>query len=179
MEFPKENMKKSKKTSSVKMQPKKFSVAASTRHELEEQEYDADFYKWTKNQAKFLKKREFSKLDLDHLIEEIESLGRSEKRTLKSYVELLLMYKLKIKFQPRKHTISWDLSVKEANHKAQTTLQENPSLKPKLKDIVNDAYFSARLKAALETGMEEETFPIECPWNLKDLFPDLEKKYLS
>jgi hypothetical protein len=75
------------------------------------------------------------------------------------------------------HAIAWDLSIKEANHKAQKTLKENPSLKPKLKEIVEDAYFSARIRAALETKMQEKIFPEKCPWSLKDLFPTLEKKY--
>ena len=103
--------------------------------------------------------------------------GKREKQRLASHLENLLMPKLKIKFQPGIHTTSWDLSVKEANHKAQKTLSENPSLKAKLKEIVEDAYFSARIRAALETKLEEKIFPEKCPWNLKELFPDLEKKY--
>jgi Domain of unknown function DUF29 len=162
----------------VRINPRRLStsVPAPAKEELE---YDTDFYKWADNQAKFLRKQEFSKLDIDNLIEEIESLGRSEKRTLKSYLEILLMHMLKVKFQPEKHTTSWDLAIKEANHKTQKVLLENPSLKPKLKDILEDAYFSARIKAALETGFQENLFPEECPWSLKDIFPDLEKKYVK
>ena len=160
----------------VRANPRRLSIAAQA-HAKEELEYDKDFYKWANNQAKFLRKQEFSKLDIDNLIEEIESLGRSEKRTLKSYLEILLMHKLKVDFQPKKHTKSWDASIKEANYKAKITLEENPSLKPKLRDILKDAYFSARLKAVVETGLSENTFPEECPWSLKDIFPDLEKKY--
>ena len=156
----------------ISMKGKKMSVVPAAKPI-----YEKDFYKWTHSQASFLKKQEFSKLDIDNLIEEIESLGRSEKRTLRSYLEILLMHMLKVKFQPSMHTVSWDLSIKETSHKAQTTLQENPSLKMQLKDLVKDAYFSARIKAALETGLDEKTFPKKCPWVSKDLFPDLEKKY--
>ncbi len=157
----------------IKANPKKMSVSCPSNT----LSYDKDFYKWTTNQARFLKNGEFSKLDIENLIEEIESLGRSEKRTLKSYLEILLMHMLKVEFQPGKHTTSWDISTKVASHKAQKTLLENPSLKPKLKEIVEDAYFSARLDAALETKLDEGTFPEKCPWSLKDIFPDLEKKY--
>jgi predicted DNA-binding ribbon-helix-helix protein len=167
----KKNMKKTVKTIS-----KKLSVPApcSTRIEID---YEKDFSKWAAKQAKFLKIGEFEKLDLANLIEEIEDLSKREKQRLTSYLEGLLMHKLKVKFQSAKHTKSWDLSIKEANHKAQKTLSENPSLKSKLKDIVEDAYFSARLKAAVETKLDESKFPEKCPWSLKDLFPDLEKKY--
>jgi len=124
-----------------------------------------------------LKKGDFTKLDIDNLIEEIESLGRSEKRALKSYLEVLLMHLLKCKYQPQEHSQSWDLSIKESRHKAWETLKDNPSLKPKLKEIVLDAYFTARLKAAKETKLQEDTFPNDCAWTLSELFPELEKKY--
>lgn len=141
--------------------------------------YDTDFSKWVRDQAEFLKEREFEKLDIDNLIEEIESLGRSEKRILESYLEKWLMHMLKIKFQPKKHTASWDNTIEISRHKAQKTLSENPSLKPKLKEIVEDAYFSARIMASTETGLAVANFPEECPWVLKELFPDLEKKYCA
>lgn len=134
--------------------------------------YDLDFFRWANNQANLLKKGEFSKLDRENLIEEIESLGRSEKRTLRSYLENLLMHKLKAQYQPEMHTKSWDLSIKEADYKAKTTLNENPSLKPKLKELIKEAYFSACIKAALETGLDEKIFPAESPWSLSDIFPD-------
>lgn len=140
-------------------------------------EYETDFVKWARNQTYYLKNKEFSRLDIDNLIEEIECLGRSEKRTLQSYLEILLMHMLKLKYQRGKHTKSWDLSIKESNRKVQKTLSCNRCLKNDIKEILDDAYYSARLQAARETKLPEETFPEECPWNPTDLFPDLEKKY--
>ena len=162
----------------VRANPRRLSIAAQA-HAKEELEYDKDFSKWANTQARLLKKREFSKLDIDNLIEEIEDLSKREKQRLTSHLENLLMHKLKVKFQPEKHTKSWDFSIKEASHKAQKTLSENPSLKPKLKEIIKDAYFYARLKAASETEMEENKFPEECLWSLEEIFPDLNKKYIK
>jgi hypothetical protein len=76
------------------------------------------------------------------------------------------------------HTASWDASIKEAQFKVKKILERNPSLKPKLKGILQEAYSAARLKAVRDTGLEENTFPEECIWQLKDIFPDLENKYL-
>jgi len=59
-------------------------------------EYENDFSKWADNQATFLRKGDFSRLDRDNLAEEMESLGRSERRTLRSYLEVLLMHMLKV-----------------------------------------------------------------------------------
>lgn len=159
-----------------KARPSKLAFSAPAKEELE---YDKDFSKWANNQAKYLSKKEFEKLDIENLIEEIRDLGKREKQMLTSYLENLLMHLLKVKFQPEKRTNSWDNSIEIASHKAQKTLVENPSLKPKLKEIVKDAYFSARLLAASETNLNKETFPKECPWDLKELFPILESKYLS
>jgi hypothetical protein len=160
----------------IRATPKKLSINTQAI-EKREHVYDSDFFKWAKDQAKFLKRGEFSKLDIDNLIEEIESLGRSEKRTLESYLEKWLMHMLKVKFQSSKHTPSWDNTIEISIHKTRKTLFENPSLKPKLKEIVADAYFSARIMASTETGLAVATFPKECPWTLKEIFPDLEKKY--
>lgn len=160
----------------VKSNPKKLSISASASLESE-LEYEKDFSKWAHNQALFLKKREFAKLDMDNLIEEIEDLSKREKQRLTSYLENLLMHLLKVHYQPEMRTGSWDASIKEATYKVKKTLSENPSLKPKLKEVLKDAYFAARLKAVVETQLKEETFPESCQWSLKEIFPDLEKKY--
>lgn len=161
--------KKSMKPTSKKLSLHKTSV--------EKLGYEKDFSKWAVQQARFLKKKEFLRLDIDNLIEEIEDLSKRESDKLTSHLENLLMHQLKAKYQPKKRTSSWDASIKEARFKAQKVLEKNPSLKPKLKNILFEAYYTARLKAVRETGLEEIAFPEECPWNPKDIFSDLEKKY--
>jgi hypothetical protein len=131
--------------------------------------HDQDFYRWTKTQASFLKKKEFGKLDIDYLIEEIESLGRSEKRAIKSFLVVLLLHLLKVEYQPGKHTRSWDLSIQNAKHEIKLLLAENPSLKRQLSSLTADAYFTARLKAIDETGLDEQVFPEDCPWEINTL----------
>jgi len=140
------------------------------RKKMMGESYDKDFFKWTEAQATHLKKKEYDKLDIANLIEEIESLGRSEKRTLKSHLEILLMHMLKAKYHSENHTKSWDLFIKNSRFKVKSVLKENPSLKPKLSELLKEAYFAARLGAALETGLPEKTFPKECPWKLEEIF---------
>ena len=161
-------MNKMKKTKTIIANPKKLTVEAPTKNPIT-LHYENDFYKWAMNQASLLQKGQFNKLDVDHLIEEIKSLGRSERDKLESFLTVLLMHMLKIKYQSGKHTRSWDLSIKNSKHKAKKVLKENPSLKPKLQEIIKEAYFSARLEAAIETGLAEKIFPKECPWEIKDI----------
>jgi uncharacterized protein DUF29 len=137
--------------------------------------YETDFYGWTLVQSSLLKERNMEKLDYENLIEEIESMGRSEKSKLRSHLSNLLTHMLKVRFQPDYHTLSWDLSIKNARLEAKETLEENPSLKPKLKEIFKNAYKSAKIKAATETQLSEKTFPQECPWTIEEIMEEKEE----
>lgn len=139
--------------------------------------YETDFYGWTRHQADLLRKKEFSMLDMDHLIEEIESMGNSQRDRLRSQLRRYLMHMLKKKYQPEMATISWDLSIAGAIEETLDLLSENPSLKPELKEVLKKAYSYAKKDAAKETMLRIDKFPEDCPWTLKDIFPDLEKKY--
>lgn len=151
----------------VKIKPKKMTVCAPKKNI-----YDSDFYSWVTIQANLLENKEFSKLDIKNLIEELNDLGISQENKLESHISNVVMHLLKIEYQPMKHTNSWDLSIKNSRHHANRTLKKNPGLKNKLKDILNEAYFTARLSAAQETGLREETFPEKCPWNIKEILSE-------
>lgn len=158
-----------KATKKIRSYPKRFIVEPIW------QEYDKDFYKWTRQQMKFLERGEFSKLDVRNLIEEIESLGNSEKNAIESHLIILFLHLLKIKHQPAMRSNSWDNSVENAKFRITRLVQKNPSLKKKVSEFIPDAYFSARLEASSETGLAKDTFEEECPWSFEELFPDLNK----
>jgi len=126
--------------------------------------YDADFYGWTQQQANVLKTGDFSNLDLDNLIDEIESMGKSEKRELESRLEVLLAHLLKWKFQPDFRGKSWQVTIKEQRERIADHLLENPSLKSLIPEIYRKIYRYSVMKAFKETGIEESTFPTQCPW---------------
>ncbi|MBT9097717.1 DUF29 domain-containing protein [Methylovulum psychrotolerans] len=94
--------------------------------------YGNDFYSWTQQQAALLKSRQFSELDLANLIEEIESLGRSEKRELENRLTALLLHLLKWQCQPARRSRSWELSIDEQRVKFLRVLKDNPGLKSRL-----------------------------------------------
>jgi mannitol-1-phosphate/altronate dehydrogenase len=141
-------------------------------------DYDEDYYGWVVQQVDHLKNSEFDRLDIEHLIDEVLSLARNEIDKIENFIETIFMNMLKIKYQPHMHTKSWDLSIKISSHKTKDILEDNPSLKPHLREIINDSYESARLEAAKETGLNEEIFPEECPWTVRDVFPEIEDRYI-
>lgn len=151
----------------VKVRSKKMAVASLEKFEISD--YDKDFYKWTQKQAAFLKKRDFHHIDIDNLIEEIEALGKSDKRALRSYLVILLMHLLKSRHQSEKRSNSWQNSMRNARIQIRLILDDSPSLKRELPKLVNDAYEIARNEASEETGLPETTFPSDCPWKLEDI----------
>jgi len=141
--------------------------------------YDVDFYGWTQQQATVLKAGDFASLDLDNLIDEIESMGKSEKRALESRLEVLLAHLLKWQYQPDFRGKSWQLTIKEQRERIVKHLRENPSLKGAVPEIFIEIYRYAVFKAVKETGMDESTFPIECPWTFNQamdasFWPDIQ-----
>jgi len=139
--------------------------------------YTRDFSDWAHCQANLLKTKEYERLDVKNLVQEIEDLAKREKQMLTSYVEKWMLHMLKIKYQPEKHTRSWDLSVKIHLHEAETVLKDNPSLQSSLNEVLKNAYFRAKLEAAYETGLDEDKFPNECIWKPQDIFTELNDKY--
>lgn len=131
--------------------------------------YDQDFHAWTQEQARLLKTGEVSRLDFEHLLQEIESMGASERRELVNRLAILLAHLLKWRYQPTFRGRSWQLTMKEQRRRLYRHLRDNPSLNSRLPDFVDDAYGDAILLAANQTGLDESTFPETCPWRLDDI----------
>ena len=126
--------------------------------------YDTDFHLWLEATIKQLKERNFEAVDLENLIEEIESMGRSEKRELKSRTVVLVMHLLKWKYQPNKRTRSWLSTIMEQRRELVFLLQDSPSLKPLFRQEINNYYSYAQKEAARETNLPLNTFPNQCPF---------------
>ena len=142
--------------------------------------YETDFYGWTQDQIKALKNRCIDDIDFDHLIEELESMGASERRELVSRLAVLMMHLLKWRYQPDRRGKSWEFTIKEQRRKIPKHLQENPSLKPRLADLMESAYEDALYLAEAETGLHKSLFPIDCPWSFElmldaDFWPNIDE----
>ena len=111
--------------------------------------YEQDFYLWIQTTVQQLKENKLNEIDIPNLIEEIESMGRSEKRELKSRLIVLLMHLLKWHYQPEKRSESWRSTITEQRICIEGLLEDSPSLKPLLSEVFEDCYQKARLKAWL------------------------------
>ena len=129
--------------------------------------YESDFYGWTIEQASLLRSGCLNEVDLEHLIEELESMGRGEKRELEHRLMVLLQHLLKWQFQPSHQGRSWRLTIQEQRREIPDVLEDNPSLKPTLADVMAKAYAKAKKAASQETDMPEKAFPEQCPWTFE------------
>ncbi|MDZ8068829.1 MAG: DUF29 domain-containing protein [Nostoc sp. DedQUE08] len=133
--------------------------------------YNQDFLVWTQQQAECLKKGRWAELDVEHLVEELEALGRSEQKELGSYLQVLLMHLLKCQYQPERKTKSWVNTISNCRNQIQDCLEDTPSLQCLLEDRewIQKYYRRARRDAANETEKPIETFPLECPFTMEQV----------
>ena len=134
--------------------------------------YEQDFYAWANEQAALLRSGRLSEADIEHVAEEIESMGKTEKRELVSRLAVLLLHLLKWQFQPKRRGSSWEATIKIQRRDLTRHLADNPSLKSKLAEAIADAYGNAIIEAEAETGFPEETFPSTCPWPFDQMMAD-------
>ncbi|NOT12165.1 MAG: DUF29 domain-containing protein [Methylococcaceae bacterium] len=134
--------------------------------------YQSDFYSWTQEQAALLRSGRLQELDIENLIEEIETMGRSEKRELESRLAVLLVHLLKWRYQPIRRGRSWQLMIDEQRLQFSKMLSGNPGLKSQLEQLINEAYALAIIRSSKETGLEKHVFPESCPWDVAQILDD-------
>jgi len=130
-------------------------------------EYKKDFYAWTSHHADLIRHRKFEEIDIENLAEEIESMGRSNRRELISRFAVLIAHLLKWKFQPIRRSKSWIVTIKNQRMDITDLLQESPSLKHEIESQLSHAYDKAALIASEQTGIDETEFPHDCPFTLE------------
>jgi len=137
--------------------------------------YSQDLYRWAEVTAALLKARQFEQLDLDNLIEEVESLGRSDRDKLLSSLKVLLLHLLKWQ-QPHKRTHSWENTIFRERENIAEYLEDAPSLRQFLtEEWVEKAYQRGLRIAVQETRLDKSVFPERCPYSLEEI---LEQNFL-
>jgi predicted DNA-binding ribbon-helix-helix protein len=134
--------------------------------------YDRDYYQWLTETAYLLSEGRLSEMDVPNLLDEIEAIGKSQKRAISSYLRVLLLHLLKWQYQPQKRSGSWRSSIRNARLALAERLAESPSLKPYPETVLSPCYRAARANAADETGLPLATFPETPPFDLQDILSE-------
>ncbi len=128
--------------------------------------YDKDFYAWTIESAELLRQKKFDEVDIYNIVEEIESLGKNNRRYLFKYFSVLVATLLKWKFQPLRQSKSLALCIESQRFEIEDLLKESPSLKYEVELKFDHIYKKALLIASEHTGFNENYFPKICPFTL-------------
>ena len=128
--------------------------------------YEKDVVAWAHEQAELLRSGQLTALDIEHIAEEIEDVGKSEQRELANRMAVLLAHLLKWEYQPTLRSASWESTIHAQRNSIDRRIHKTPSLKASLADDDwwADAWGDAVLDASKETGMAYSGFPEICPW---------------
>jgi hypothetical protein len=152
-----------------------------------EPQYDDDFYAWTQHQAAVLRSLETAdnRFDREHVAEEIEDLGKSERDTVRSQVDRIIEHFLKLQYSPAEAPrLGWMRSINDARRILGDKL--SPTLRRDIETRLATLYEDARYQAELglrqygETGAAD-LLPAECPYSLDQIlqkrwYPEPEAK---
>lgn len=137
--------------------------------------YYTDFHAWCLDQVSLMDSKEVTKIDWENLIEEVKSMGGSERQELENRLTILFIHLLKWKYQPDLRSRSWRLTIKEQRSRILRKLEKCPSLKSYIEEAMIYAYEYALIGVLKETGLPEDMFPPENQFSMVDVFNQTEE----
>ncbi len=131
--------------------------------------HDRDLYSWAIEQAALLRTGRFAEVDALSIAEEIDDVGNEQYDKLESALRLILLHLLKWDHQRQRRSRSWQANIAIQRRHVLRVLRKNPGLKSMVDEAITDAYETARLEAAARTLLDDDAFPLECPYSWHDI----------
>ncbi|MFM9978945.1 MAG: DUF29 domain-containing protein [Sphingomonadaceae bacterium] len=134
--------------------------------------YEHDVIAWSREQARLLREGQWARLDIEHLADEIEDVGKAESRELASRMALLIGHLLKWAVQPERRGASWQRTINEQRKALRRRIAKTPSFKAEIIDPewIADAWLDGWTLAMKETG--HDFYPEACPWTIQRVLDD-------
>lgn len=135
--------------------------------------YETDFHAWAMRSALLLREGKLAELDAEHIAEELEGMGASERRELLNRLQVLLLHLLKHQYQPERRGKSWLLTINHQRTAIERLLEQSPSLRGLLNaDALARVYGKALRDTVIETDLDPHLFPIACPYRLEQILDE-------
>jgi uncharacterized protein DUF29 len=131
--------------------------------------YDRDYAGWAEDTAKAIAEGRFDEIDRTALADEVESLGKRDRREVASRMAVIVVHLLKLKYQPELATQSWRETIDLQRDELASVLADSPSLRAQLDTQLAAIYKRAGRKAAAETGLDIDTFPETCEFTVAEI----------
>ena len=139
--------------------------------------YDTDFAEWTARMAELLRAGRMGEVDLEHVAEEIEDLGKRDRWAVHSQMLRLLLHQIKRRIQPERDCANWRRSIVNSQERIAHRLKDSPSLMAYLEQELNDIYIRAARGALFETGVKSASLPAQCPFTLDQLLSEFDLEW--
>jgi hypothetical protein len=133
--------------------------------------YDQDFYAWTQRQIELLQARQWNQVDVENLIEELDSLGKQQRQELRNRLGGLLGHLLR-RYQPEGQSCSWTGTIREQRRRIKEHLADNPSLRPYLSEAIERGYQDGLDLMEKETSLNPKHLPQSCPFSEAEIFDE-------
>ena len=137
--------------------------------------YQRDYYGWIQHNVHAIREGRFKEVDWPNVAEELEDMGKSERRAVRSQLARLVAHLLKWSYEPEARRLSensWRATIEDARDSMRELVKESPSFQPQLPDFLSSAYRSALAQVVAETNLPKKTFPAACPWTLEQVLDD-------
>jgi hypothetical protein len=143
--------------------------------------YESDLAAWIDGTVQRLREKDFDAIDVDALIEELDSVGASERRAIENHLYQLLYHLLKLTHAPaldlERAGRQWRLSINESRRGIQRRIKRSPSLSGYPLEVLPEEYTDARRQAADALALPRSTLSEACPWGMdeildSDFFPE-------
>ena len=124
--------------------------------------YDTDYNLWLEETVKQLQDKDFNAIDWENLIEEIASLGRSDKRAIKSLLTRLFEHLLKLVYWESERDYNqnhWKREIRNFRKQIRDDLKTSPSLKRYLREVFEECYQDSRELVSDSSELPLDTFP--------------------
>lgn len=128
--------------------------------------YEQDFFAWTARNAELLRAGRLDEADIAHIAEELEDMGKREKRELESRLRVLLTHLIKWRIQTERRSGSWKATIGTQRKDIARLLRTMPSLRNALREDLPEVYEEAVEAAVRQTGLPASMFPTACPFDL-------------
>ena len=152
-----------------------FSVKHAAPADSQTPLYERDYYGWIQWNVLAIREGRVQEVDWANVAEELDDMGKSERRALRSQLARLLAHLLKWAYQPKRRPTShnsWRATINHARQSINEILDESPGLGTQLPQMLAVGYRDALAQVLEETGLPEQTFPGTCPWSLEQIMAE-------
>ena len=139
--------------------------------------YDRDFFEWTVRNAQLLREGRFAEVDVEHLAEEIEDVGKRDQREVRNRLKVLVAHLLKWTAQPglryaESGASSWLETIIEQRAQLESIFEQSPSLERHARESLDQVFCKAVKEAVHETRLPRSRFPAECPYSFEQVMDE-------